>query len=110
MIEEIGGQALAVRCDVTQTRGDKGCVGSSGRNVGRVDAALNNAGVEQPITATADLTEEEWHRIIAINLDGVFACTKHEIPLMLNQGGGAIVNTSSKASQAKPRTRRPNTA
>ena len=48
-------------------------------------------------TATADLTEEEWDRIIDINLRGVFLCMKYEIPLMLKQGGGAIVNTSSGA-------------
>ena len=47
--------------------------------------------------ATADITEEEWDRIVAINLRGVFLCMKYEIPLMLEQGGGAIVNTSSGA-------------
>ena len=47
--------------------------------------------------ATADITEEEWDRIIAIDLRGVFLCMKYEIPLMLEQGGGAIVNTSSGA-------------
>jgi len=64
---------------------------------GRVDAAFNNAGSEQAITATADLAEKEWDRIVSINLRGVFLCMKYEIPLMLKQGGGAIVNTSSGA-------------
>jgi NAD(P)-dependent dehydrogenase (short-subunit alcohol dehydrogenase family) len=64
---------------------------------GRLDFAFNNAGVEQPIMAAADLTEEEWDRIADINLRGVFLCMKHEIPSMLKQGGGAIVNTSSGA-------------
>src|SRR6516162_4456622 len=64
---------------------------------GRLDVAFNNAGSEQPITATADLTEEEWDRIVGINLRGVFLCMKYEIPLLLKQGGGAIVNTSSGA-------------
>ena len=59
--------------------------------------AFSNAGIEQPITATADLTEEEWDRVLAVNLSGVFTCMKHEIPRMLEQGGGAIVNTSSGA-------------
>ena len=76
---------------------------------GRLDFAFNNAGVEQPITAAADLTEEEWDRIIDIDLRGVFLCMKYEIPLMLKQGGGAIVNTSSGAgvkgiARGKPRT------
>ena len=52
---------------------------------------------EQALTATADLTEEEWDRIVSINLRGVFLCMKYEIPLMLKQGGGVIVNTSSGA-------------
>ena len=64
---------------------------------GRLDFAFNNAGVEQPVKATADLTDEEWDRIVRVNLRSVFLCMKYEIPLMLKQGGGAIVNTSSGA-------------
>jgi NAD(P)-dependent dehydrogenase (short-subunit alcohol dehydrogenase family) len=64
--------------------------------LGRLDFAFNNAGSEQPITATADLTEQEWDRIVNINLRGVFLCMKYEIPLML-RNGGVIVNTSSGA-------------
>jgi NAD(P)-dependent dehydrogenase (short-subunit alcohol dehydrogenase family) len=96
MIEELGGQVLTVRCDVTQSGDVKAALDQAVEAFGRVDAAFNNAGVEQPITAVADLTEE-WHRNIAINLGGVFLCTKHEIPLMLNEGSGAIVNSSSGA-------------
>jgi len=64
---------------------------------GRLDFAFNNAGVEQPIMAAADITEGEWDRIVDINLRGVFLCVQHEIPLLLKQGGGVIVNTSSGA-------------
>ena len=64
---------------------------------GRLDFAFNNAGVEQPITAAADLTEDEWDRIVDIDLRGVFLCMKYEIPLMLKQGAGVVVNTSSGA-------------
>jgi NAD(P)-dependent dehydrogenase (short-subunit alcohol dehydrogenase family) len=64
---------------------------------GRLDFAFNNAGIEQPVTPTADLTEEQWDRIVDIDLRGIFLCMKYEIPLMLKQGGGAIVNTSSGA-------------
>jgi NAD(P)-dependent dehydrogenase (short-subunit alcohol dehydrogenase family) len=64
---------------------------------GRLDFAFNNAGVEQPPTVTAEITEEEWDRIVDIDLRGVFLCMKHEIPLLLKQGGGVIVNTSSGA-------------
>jgi NAD(P)-dependent dehydrogenase (short-subunit alcohol dehydrogenase family) len=65
---------------------------------GRLDFAFNNAGIEPRKPApTADDDEEEWERIIDINLRGVFLCMKYEIPLILKQGGGAIVNTSSGA-------------
>jgi NAD(P)-dependent dehydrogenase (short-subunit alcohol dehydrogenase family) len=97
MIEEAGGRALAVRCDVTRSEDAKAALDKAVETFGRLDVAFNNAGVEQPIMPAADLTEEEWDRIVAINLRGVFLCMKHEIPLMLEQGGGAIVNTSSGA-------------
>jgi NAD(P)-dependent dehydrogenase (short-subunit alcohol dehydrogenase family) len=64
---------------------------------GRLDFALN-AGIEPRKPApTAEYEEEEWNRLIDINLRGVFLCMKHEIPLILKQGGGAIVNVSSGA-------------
>ena len=97
MIEEAGGRALAVRCDVSRAEDVKAALDQAVETFGRLDFAFNNAGVEQPLTATADLTEKEWDRIVDINLRGVFLCMKHEIPLMLKQGGGAIVNTSSGA-------------
>jgi NAD(P)-dependent dehydrogenase (short-subunit alcohol dehydrogenase family) len=97
MIEEAGGRTLAVRCDVSQAEDVRAALDQTVETFGRLDFAFNNAGVEQPITAAADLTEQEWDRIVDINLRSVFLCMKHEIPLMLKQGGGAIVNTSSGA-------------
>jgi NAD(P)-dependent dehydrogenase (short-subunit alcohol dehydrogenase family) len=97
MIEDLGGRALAVRCDVTQSEEVKAALDQGVNAFGRLDIAFNNAGAEQKVNATAEITEEEWDRIIAINLRGVFVCMKYEIPLMLNQGDGAIVNTSSGA-------------
>jgi NAD(P)-dependent dehydrogenase (short-subunit alcohol dehydrogenase family) len=97
MIEEAGGRALAVACDVTRTEDVKAALDKAVETFGRLDVAFNNAGVEQPIMPAADLTEEEWDRIVDVDLRGVFLCMKHEIPLMLEQGGGAIVNTSSGA-------------
>ena len=98
MIEEAGGRALAVRCDVTRSEDVQGRAGPGGRGVRaprrRLQQRRRRAAEPEP---TADITEEEWDRIIAINLRGVFLCMKHEIPLMLEQGGGAIVNTSSGA-------------
>jgi NAD(P)-dependent dehydrogenase (short-subunit alcohol dehydrogenase family) len=64
---------------------------------GRLDVAFNNAGIALPTGTAADITEYEWDRTIDTNLRGVFLCMKHEIPLMLEHGGGVIVNTSSGA-------------
>src|SRR5881397_1000580 len=97
MIEAAGGRALAVRCDVTRAEDVKAALDTTIETFGRLDAAFNNAGVEQATAAAADITEEEWDRIVAIDLRGVFLCMKYEISLMLKQGGGAIVNTSSGA-------------
>ena len=98
MIEERGGRALAVRCDVTRTEDVKAAMQRTVASFGRFDYAFNNAGIEpRQATPTADYDEDEWNRILDINLRGVFLCMKHEIPLILAQGGGAIVNTSSGA-------------
>jgi NAD(P)-dependent dehydrogenase (short-subunit alcohol dehydrogenase family) len=97
VIEELGGRALAVRCDVTRSEDVQAALTRAVGTFGRLDVAFNNAGAEQEASATADVSEEEWDRIIAINLRGVFLCMKYEIPLMLEHGGGAIVNTSSGA-------------
>ena len=96
-IEELGGRALAVACDVTRTEDVKAALNQTIETFGRLDAAFNNAGVENEVKAMADVTEEEWDRSLAINLRGVFLCMKYEVPLMLEQGGGAIVNASSGA-------------
>jgi NAD(P)-dependent dehydrogenase (short-subunit alcohol dehydrogenase family) len=97
MIEESGGRALAVGCDVTRTEDVKAALDKTVDAFGRLDVAFNNAGVEQETKAAAEITEEEWDWVLDTDLRGVFVCMKHEIPLMLAQGGGAIVNTSSGA-------------
>jgi NAD(P)-dependent dehydrogenase (short-subunit alcohol dehydrogenase family) len=97
LIEDANCRAIAIRCDVTKTEEVKNALGKTLEAFGRIDFALNNAGIEQPLTPAADLTEEEWDQIINVDLRGVFLCMKHEIPLMLKQGSGVIVNTSSGA-------------
>ena len=83
---------------VTRTEDVKTALDKAVETFGRLDFAFNNAGIEPRKPApTADYDLEEWERIIAIDLRGVFLCMKHEIPLMLKNGGGAIVNTSSGA-------------
>ena len=98
LIEAAGGKALAVRCDVTRAGDIRAALGKCVEAFGGLDLAFNNAGVEQQVTPAADLTEDEWERILAVDLRGVFLCMKHQIPLMLERGGGAIVNTGSGAS------------
>ena len=97
IIEEFGGRALPVKCDVTRAEEVNEALDLTISTFGRLDAAFNNAGVEQPITPAADLTEQEWDRIVDINLRSVFLCMKYEAPLMLKQRSGVIVNTSSGA-------------
>jgi NAD(P)-dependent dehydrogenase (short-subunit alcohol dehydrogenase family) len=97
MIEERGGHAVAVRCDVTRSEDVKAALDTAVNAFGHLDIAFNNAGAEQEPKPTADMTEDEWDRIVAINLRSVFVSMKYEIPLMLKHGGGVIVNTSSGA-------------
>ncbi len=97
MIMDLGGHALAITCDVARNDDVQRALEETVKTFGRLDFAFNNAGIEYTIKPAAEITEEEWDRIIDIDLRGVFLCMKHEIPLMLKQGGGAIVNTSSGA-------------
>ncbi len=97
MIEAAGGRMLAVTCDVRRTEDVKHALYRTIETFGRLDIAFNNAGIEQQVAAMAELTEEAWDRVLDTDLRGVFLCMKYEIPLMLKQGGGVIVNTSSGA-------------
>jgi NAD(P)-dependent dehydrogenase (short-subunit alcohol dehydrogenase family) len=97
MIEQAGGQSLAVACDVTRGEDIKAALDAAVERFGRLDIAFNNAGIEQPIKPAAEISDDEWDRPVAVNLRGAFLSMKHEIELMLQHGGGAIVNTSSGA-------------
>jgi NAD(P)-dependent dehydrogenase (short-subunit alcohol dehydrogenase family) len=97
MIMDLGGHALAITCDVARNDDVRRALDETVKTFGRLDFAFNNAGIEYAFKPAAEITEEEWDRIIDIDLRSVFLCMKHEIPLMLKQGGGAIVNTSSGA-------------
>jgi len=95
MIEEKGGEAIFARTDVSQSRDVRALIGRTIEAFGRLDYGVNNAGIGGANAPTADYPEEEWNRIIGINLTGVWLCMKYEIPEMLKQGKGAIVNTAS---------------
>ena len=97
LIQAAGGEAYFVKADVAQASQVEVLVDKAVTAYGRLDYAHNNAGVLGSRASTADCTEEEWDRIIAINLKGIWLCMRSEIPQMLEQGGGAIVNTASAA-------------
>jgi NAD(P)-dependent dehydrogenase (short-subunit alcohol dehydrogenase family) len=98
LVREAGGEAAFARCDVTRAADVEALVETVVKTWGRLDCAYNNAGTSGPMLRTADITEEEFDRVIEIDLKGVWLCMKYEIRRMLKQGkGGAIVNTASAA-------------
>ena len=90
-----GHKALPIRCDVADEGEVAAMVEQTVSTFGRLDAAFNNAGVQSPIAETADASGEEFDRVNAINLRGVWSCMKYELLQMREQGRGAIVNYSS---------------
>lgn len=96
-IRAAGGEASFVRCDVTREAEVKALMEGVIGAYGRLDYAFNNAGIEIEKGKLADGGEDEFDAIMAVNVKGVWLCMKHQIPLLLAQGGGAIVNTASVA-------------
>src|SRR5260370_9526031 len=97
-----GGQAITLTGDVTRAEDVGAMVQDTVTAYGRLDCAFNNAGiagfqVNAAGKKTAEWSEESFDRMIAVNLEGVWLCMKEEIPQMLKEGGGAIVNTASIA-------------
>ena len=97
MVRQSGGDAIAITGDVTRASDIEAAVARTLDAYGRLDFAFNNAGIEQAVKPIVDVEEDEWDRLMAVNLRGVFLCMKHQIPAMLSNGGGVIVNTSSGA-------------
>ena len=101
MVQDLGGQAIFVKCDVAQWNDVDSMISKTIETYGRLDCAFNNAGIEGQGGDTHQCSEENWARVISINLTGVFFCMKAEINQLLKQNtGGAIVNTSSGAGLA----------
>lgn len=90
-----GSMASAVTVDVADPASVEAMVKFATDTYGRLDIAVNNAGIGGDLAMTADYTPEGWRRVIDINLNGVFYCMRYEIPAMLAGGGGAIINMSS---------------
>ncbi|MGB0389220.1 MAG: glucose 1-dehydrogenase [Ardenticatenaceae bacterium] len=97
LIEQAGGEASFIRADVANADEVAAMVQGAVAAYGRLDVAINNAGIGGAWSRVADYPFEGWHQVIAVNLTGVFYCMHHEIQQMLAQGGGAIVNISSIA-------------
>lgn len=94
---DAGAEAQFRATDVTQEADVAAAVAVAIDTWGRLDGAINNAGTTGPGGQTADYSLEDWNRVLALNLTGVFLGLKHEIPAMVANGGGSIVNTSSGA-------------
>ena len=97
LIHDQGGEAAFMRVDVAVDAEVAAMVAATVDRFGRLDYAFNNAGIEGVVASIVDYPEEVFDRVSAINIKGVWLCMRHEIPVMVEQGGGAIVNTASIA-------------
>ncbi|MEA1958396.1 MAG: glucose 1-dehydrogenase [Chloroflexota bacterium] len=96
LVEDAGGTAIFVEADVSKRSDIERMIAATTDAFGRLDILFNNAGISAVRRAfLADLTEEEWDRVMDTNLKSVFLACKYAMPIMLNQGGGVIINTSS---------------
>jgi 3-oxoacyl-[acyl-carrier protein] reductase len=95
-IEALGSQGLAVKCDVSNKNDVDGMVREAINKFRRVDILVNNAGI-YPFKPFTEMTEQDWDRVLNINLKGVFYCVKAVLPKMIEQRYGKIINLSSIA-------------
>jgi NAD(P)-dependent dehydrogenase (short-subunit alcohol dehydrogenase family) len=93
-IKAAGGQGIALRCDVSQVSDCERAVRKTVQGLGRLDILFNNAGIIRRADVLVT-TEEEWDRVMAVNVKSVFLMSKYAIPVMIQAGGGVIVNTAS---------------
>lgn len=96
-IEGEGGDALAIRCDVSSASDVEVMATAVVERFGRIDVLFNNAGIA-PRGTVVDTPEQEWDRVMAVDLKSIFLCSKFVIPIMQTNGGGAIINTGSNCS------------
>lgn len=95
MIAEAGGSAIYIHCDVADIDAVERLVAGGIDAFGRLDCAVNNAGIQGDIATAAECSKENWDRTLAVNLSGIWHCMKFEIPHLLESGAGSIVNVSS---------------
>ncbi len=97
IIKDAGGDATFVHCDVANSASVEQLIAATVTQYGRLDCAHNNAGGGSGVAPMHEYSEQDWDRTMAVNLKSVWLCMRAEVKQMLNQGGGAIVNTSSVA-------------
>lgn len=97
IIKAARGEAIFVPCDVAKASNVVNVIDKALSMYGRIDYAFNNAGIEGIGAVTQDCSMENWERTIAVNLTGIWLCMKHELPHMVKQQKGVIVNCSSVA-------------
>ncbi|WP_026898262.1 SDR family oxidoreductase [Daejeonella oryzae] len=97
LIKSSGGEAIFVKCDVSNSDDVQNMIDKTISTFGRIDYAFNNAGVEGHNAITHACSEENWDKTISVNLKGVWLCMKFEIPHMLNNKKGVIINCASIA-------------
>ena len=97
MIKAAGGEAKFIKCDVSKTNDVESLIKQTITLYGRLDFAVNNAGIEGITASTHECAEQNFDNTIGVNLKGVWLCMKNEIPIMLKQKKGAIVNIASIA-------------
>ena len=97
LVHEAGGDAIGVAADVTDEGEVRAMVAAASDTYGRLDALVNNAGVEGPVRPLTETDADHFDRVLAVNVRGVFLGMKHAAPVIAAQGGGAIVNLSSVA-------------
>jgi NAD(P)-dependent dehydrogenase (short-subunit alcohol dehydrogenase family) len=97
ILKKNGSDAIFAKCDVSRAGDVERMIKTAADTYGRLDCCFNNAGISV-FGLTADLKEEEWDRAISVDLKGVWLCMKYEIPQMVKQGRGAIVNCASVAA------------
>ncbi|MDO9098355.1 MAG: 3-oxoacyl-ACP reductase FabG [Candidatus Methanoperedens sp.] len=93
-IKKNGGEAFFAKLDVTNREQSKQMVKTTLEKYGKIDVLINNAGIVQD-AFLSKMTEEQWDKVIDVNLKGVFNCTQALVEVMMNQGNGVIINTSS---------------
>lgn len=96
--DELGDGALAVETDVASGQSIQAMIGAAVDTFGRLDVLYNNAGIDGEVTPIADMSEEAWDQVQAVNLRGVFLGIHYALPEMLKSGGGSIINTASMAA------------